>query len=196
MKYVLATKNKGKLLEFQSLFSSLGLDIVSEEEFNIGEIEENGTSFEENSLIKAKTVAKISNLISIADDSGLCIEDLDGQPGIYTARMFPETKDYNEKCKKLIELVNSKNGNRKAKFVCVITLYNPINDEIKVFRGEAEGEILKELKGLNGHGYDPIFYSYDLNKGYAEVDLEEKNKVSHRGKAFDKLREYLLNNKR
>lgn len=191
MKYVLATKNKGKLEEFKKLFNELGLEIVSSSEFNVGDIEENGKTFEENSLIKAKEVAKISNLITIADDSGLCIDDLDGYPGIYSARVFPECEDYNCKCLKIIDLINSKNINRKAKFVCVITIYNPLNNEVKVFKGESFGEITNELRGNLGHGYDPIFYSYDLKKTFAESTIEEKNSISHRGKAFKKLKDYL-----
>ncbi|CAM3456592.1 RdgB/HAM1 family non-canonical purine NTP pyrophosphatase [Pseudostreptobacillus hongkongensis] len=192
MKYVLATKNKGKLEEFKKLFNKLGLEIISQEEFNVGEIIEDGNSFEENSLIKAKVVAKASGLITISDDSGLCIDDLNGEPGIYSARYFPEAKDYNEKCNKMIELVNEKNGTRKAKFVSVITLYNPLTEETHFFKGECFGEISKELKGDNGHGYDPIFYSYDLNKNFGEASMEEKNTISHRGRAFSKLEEFLL----
>ena len=192
MKYVLATKNRGKLEEFQKLFSEIGLEIVSEEEFFNGEIVENGKTFEENSLIKAKTLGDISKFPTVADDSGLCIDDLNGEPGIFSARYFPECKDYNEKCKKMIELVNSKNGSRKAHFVSVITIYYPENGHVEHFRGECYGEISKELKGTNGHGYDPIFYSYELEKGFAEVTLEEKNKVSHRAKAFGLLKKYLL----
>ena len=192
MKYVLATKNKGKLEEFKKLFSEMGLEIVSEEEFFNGEIIENGKTFEENSFIKAKTIGDISGLPTIADDSGLCIDDLDGEPGIFSARYFPECLNYTEKCEKMIKLVDSKKGNRKAHFISVITIYDPKNSEVKYFKGKCDGEILKELKGTNGHGYDPIFYSYELKKGFAEVSLEEKNRVSHRAKAFQLLKEYLL----
>ena len=192
MKYVLATKNKGKLEEFKKLFSEIGLEIVSEEEFFNGEIIENGKTFEENSFIKAKTIGDISGIPTIADDSGLCIDDLDGEPGIFSARYFPECLNYTEKCEKMIKLVDSKKGNRKAHFISVITIYDPKNSEVKYFKGKCDGEILKELKGTNGHGYDPIFYSYELKKGFAEVSLEEKNIVSHRAKAFQLLKEYLL----
>ena len=170
----------------------MGLEIVSEEEFFNGEIIENGKTFEENSFIKAKTIGDISGLPTIADDSGLCIDDLDGEPGIFSARYFPECLNYTEKCEKMIKLVDSKKGNRKAHFISVITIYYPKNSEVKYFKGKCDGEILKELKGTNGHGYDPIFYSYELKKGFAEVSLEEKNRVSHRAKAFQLLKEYLL----
>lgn len=192
MKYVLATKNKGKLEEFKKLFSEIGLEIISEEEFFNGEIIEDGRTFEENSLIKAKTIGDISGLPTIADDSGLCIDDLNGEPGIFSARYFPECKNYVEKCEKMIKLVDSKKGNRKAHFISVITIYYPENGVVKHFKGKCEGEILKELKGVNGHGYDPIFFSYELQKGFAEVSLEEKNKISHRAKAFQLLKAYLL----
>ncbi|CAM3173250.1 RdgB/HAM1 family non-canonical purine NTP pyrophosphatase [Streptobacillus ratti] len=192
MKIVLATKNEGKLEEFRSMFKDLNIDILSEKEFNIGEIIEDGLTFEENSLIKAKTVSNISGLPAIADDSGLCIEALDGKPGVHTARWFNEFEDYNDRCRKMIELVDKQNTVRTAKFVSVITLYFP-NGETHVFRGETEGSISHELKGNLGHGYDPIFYSKDLKMNFAEVGTELKNTVSHRGRAFKKLREFLEN---
>lgn len=193
MKYVLATTNEGKLKEFRELFKEMNLDIelISMDSYEIGEIIEDGNTFEENSIIKAKTVGKITKLPTIADDSGLMIKSLDNFPGIHTARIFPELKTYKEKSKKLIEMVNEKNMDREAKFVCVITLYYPEIDEVKTFYGEALGEILYELKGENGHGYDPLFYSYELKKGFAEANMEEKNKHSHRYYAFKKLVEYL-----
>lgn len=190
MKFVLATKNKGKIEEFRKMFSHLNIEIISLDKYDIDDIEETGTTFEENSLIKAKAVSEYSNMPTIADDSGLCIEALDNKPGIYTARYFPECEEYICKCKKMIELLNETGSkNRNAKFVCVITVYYP-NGETKVFRGESEGIILNELKGNLGHGYDPIFFSKDLKKSFAELTLEEKNTVSHRGKAFLKLKEY------
>ena len=143
MKYVLATKNKGKLEEFKKLFSEIGLEIVSEEEFFNGEIIEDGKTFEENSLIKARTIGDISGLPTIADDSGLCIDDLNGEPGIFSARYFPECKNYVEKCEKMIKLVDSKKGNRKAHFISVITIYYPENGVVKHFKGKCDGEILK-----------------------------------------------------
>lgn len=194
MKIVLASKNKGKIEEFSKILKSLNIEILDESIFNDSEIIENGNTFEENSLIKAKTIAKISNLITIADDSGLCIEKLDNWPGIYTARVFPECEDYRQKCKKMIKKVNEANIDRKAKFVCVITLYNPNNDEYFHFRGESYGYITDELIGDKGHGYDPIFYSIELNKTFAEMNLEEKNRISHRGKATKLLIEYIKNN--
>ena len=141
---MLATKNKGKLEEFKKLFSEIGLEIVSEEEFFNGEIIEDGKTFEENSLIKARTIGDISGLPTIADDSGLCIDDLNGEPGIFSARYFPECKNYVEKCEKMIKLVDSKKGNRKAHFISVITIYYPENGVVKHFKGKCDGEILKE----------------------------------------------------
>ncbi|WP_064612161.1 RdgB/HAM1 family non-canonical purine NTP pyrophosphatase [Streptobacillus moniliformis] len=192
MKIVLATKNEGKLEEFRSMFKDLNIEILSEKEFNVGEIVEDGLTFEENSLIKAKGVSEISGLPAISDDSGLCIDALDGKPGVHTARWFNEFENYNDRCKKMIELVDKKNTNRDAKFISVITLYFP-NGEKYIFRGETEGSISHELKGNLGHGYDPIFYSKDLKMNFAEAGTELKNTVSHRGRAFKKLREFLEN---
>ncbi|WP_066900197.1 RdgB/HAM1 family non-canonical purine NTP pyrophosphatase [Streptobacillus notomytis] len=192
MKIVLATKNEGKLEEFRAMFKGLDIEIVSEKEFNVGEIIEDGLTFEENSLIKAKTVSNISGLPALADDSGLCIDALDGKPGVYTARWFNEFDNYNDRCKKMIELLDNQNVNRAAKFVSVITLYFP-NGESYVFRGETEGSISYELKGDFGHGYDPIFYSKDLKMNFAEAEADLKNTVSHRGRAFKKLIEFLEN---
>ncbi|WP_156299079.1 RdgB/HAM1 family non-canonical purine NTP pyrophosphatase [Streptobacillus canis] len=192
MKIVLATKNEGKLEEFRAMFKDLNIEIVSEKEFNVGEVVEDGSTFEENSLIKAKTVSEISGLPAMADDSGLCIDALDGKPGIHTARWFTEYDSYDDRCKKMIEKVNEKNSTRDAKFVSVITLYFP-NGETHVFRGETEGSISYELKGNLGHGYDPIFYSKDLKMNFGEAGIELKNTVSHRGRAFQKLREFFKN---
>lgn len=192
MKIVLATKNEGKLEEFRAMFKDLNIEIVSEKEFNVGEVVEDGSTFEENSLIKAKTVSEISGLPAMADDSGLCIDALDGKPGIHTARWFIEYDSYDDRCKKMIEKVNEKNSTRDAKFVSVITLYFP-NGETHVFRGETEGSISYELKGNLGHGYDPIFYSKDLKMNFGEAGIELKNTVSHRGRAFQKLREFFKN---
>ncbi|WP_064612693.1 RdgB/HAM1 family non-canonical purine NTP pyrophosphatase [Streptobacillus moniliformis] len=192
MKIVLATKNEGKLEEFRSMFKDLNIEILSEKEFNVGEIVEDGLTFEENSSIKAKVVSEISGLPAISDDSGLCIDALDGKPGVHTARWFNEFENYNDRCKKMIELVDKKNTNRDAKFISVITLYFP-NGEKYIFRGETEGSISHELKGNLGHGYDPIFYSKDLKMNFAEAGTELKNTVSHRGRAFKKLREFLEN---
>ncbi|CAM3239734.1 RdgB/HAM1 family non-canonical purine NTP pyrophosphatase [Streptobacillus felis] len=192
MKIVLATKNEGKLEEFRSLFKDLNIEILSEKEFNVGEIIEDGITFEENSLIKAKTVSQISGLPALADDSGLCIDVLEGKPGVHTARWFNEFSSYEDRCKKMVELVDEKNESRDAKFVSVITLYYP-NGETHVFRGETLGSISHELKGNLGHGYDPIFYSHDLKKNFGEVSIELKNTVSHRGRAFQKLKEYFKN---
>lgn len=154
------------------------------------EIEENGTSFEENSLIKARTISKLYNQKTLSDDSGLCVESLDGRPGVYTARYKENLKNQEDKLLALIDEVNEKNSSRKAKFVCVLTLYLE-NGNYHQFRGESYGEITKDLRGTNGHGYDPIFYSTELGKTFAEATIEEKDAVSHRGRAFKKLEEFL-----
>ena len=155
------------------------------------EIIEDGDTFEENALIKARTVAKYSGKASIADDSGLSVELLDGRPGVYSARYSKEQTDEKNIEKVLQEL----NGNKsKAKFVSVIALVEPDGTEL-TFRGECYGEIIFEKKGTNGFGYDPIFYVPELNKTFAELTPEQKNAVSHRKESLEKFSKYLKEEK-
>lgn len=190
MKIVVATKNKGKIEEIKNMFKKLDVEILS---IDYDDVEENGKTFEENSLIKAKSVKKLTPYAVISDDSGLCIEELDNWPGINTARIFPDLKTYDLKCKKMIETLNEKKlENRNAHFVSVITFID-YDGNVYQFRGETKGYIENELLGENGHGYDPIFFSYELNKTFGQAKMEEKEKVSHRGRAFSKLYDFLLN---
>lgn len=195
MKIVFATTNKGKLEEFKDLVKNLNIEVLSLDDFdNIPEVVEDGDTFKKNSLKKAFSIADITNMITIADDSGLCIDALNGEPGIYTARQFPEYDNYADKCNAMIKRVNDTNDdNRKAHFVCALSIAYP-DGRYNQFRGECYGEILHNAKGNHGHGYDPIFYSYELNKAFGESTLEEKASVSHRGKAFSQLITYLNNN--
>lgn len=185
-KLVLASNNKGKIREFREMFPDY--EIIPYAELGITEEpNETGTTFFENALIKAKTVSKICNLPVIADDSGLCVDALDGAPGIYSARFSGEGDDANnQKVLRLLEGVT----NRRANFTCSIVLYKPDGTVIGV-EGKTFGTILHEVCGSNGFGYDVIFYSTDINKCFGLATPQEKNGVSHRSRAIQQLKKYL-----
>lgn len=182
MKIIAATKNKNKLREFGEILK--GFEIISQEEAGVDiDVEETGTTFEENSYLKAKAIYDITGITTIADDSGLCVDALNGEPGVYSARYGGE--GYDDKGRVQLLLKNMKDvpdEERTARFVCVITL---VGDEgVLTARGECEGRIDYEPKGENGFGYDPVFYVDRFEKTLAEVTPEEKNSISHRGKAL------------
>ena len=184
MKFVLASNNKKKITELKTILSSLlpECEVLSLSDAGIeGDIEEIGKTFEENSVIKASVPAKLG-YIGIADDSGLCVDALDGAPGVYSAR-YSGGGDQANIDKLLSELENVPDEKRTAKFVCVMSAVFP-DRKIITARGEAHGVILRERRGDDGFGYDPVFYSTDLQKTFAEASADEKNKVSHRGRAL------------
>ena len=184
MKFVLASNNKKKITELKTILSSLlpECEVLSLSDAGIeGDIEEIGKTFEENSVIKASVPAKLG-YIGIADDSGLCVDALDGAPGVYSAR-YSGGGDQANIDKLLSELENVPDEKRTAKFVCVMSAVFP-DGKIITARGEAHGVILRERRGDDGFGYDPVFYSTDLQKTFAEASADEKNKVSHRGRAL------------
>ena len=183
--FVLATTNKGKLEEFNEMGKKIGIKFTT---IDMPEIEENGTTFEENSLIKAKAISKITNMPVVADDSGLCVECLPDELGLHTAR-FLNHLPMKERCLELIKKVDEKNTTRDAYFVCVITLIYP-DGKYYHFRGETYGSISKTYSGENGHGYDPVFYSNDIQKTFGMASITEKDSVSHRGRAFKKFEEF------
>ena len=188
MKVLLATKNKGKIKDFEKLTEGMDLEVVTIlDGLEIPDVVEDGETFEENSRKKAKEIADYTNIVTISDDSGLCIDALDGAPGVYSARFGGENATDSEKNQKMLELLKDvEKENRKAHFVSVVSIAFP-NGEIQSFRGEIEGEILFEARGNNGFGYNPIFYSYELGKSFGEADDEERKSVSHRARAFRKL---------
>ena len=188
MKVFLATKNKGKIKDFEKLTEGMDLEVVTILDGpDIPDVVEDGETFEENSRKKAKEIADYTNIVTISDDSGLCVDALDGGPGVYSARFGGENATDSEKNKKMLELLKDvKKENRKAHFVSVVSIAFP-SGEIHSFRGEIEGEILFEARGNNGFGYNPIFYSYELGKSFGEADDEERKSVSHRARAFRKL---------
>lgn len=182
---VFATGNEGKLREIREILADFSIEVISMKEVGVDEeIEENGTSFKENSLIKSRFICEKSGLPALADDSGLEIDYLGGEPGIYSARYLGRDTDYETKNNLIIEkLRNAKPHERGARFVCAISLVLPDGREF-VTEGRMEGEIGYEIKGENGFGYDPIFYLPEYDQHSAELSREEKNKISHRGKAL------------
>lgn len=191
---VFATGNAGKMKEIRMILSNLGLEVVSMKEAGISaEIEEDGATYEENALIKARAAASAaaSGDIVLADDSGLEIDSLGGEPGVYSARYLGENTPYNIKNAKLIERLRGVPEERRtARFVCAIAAVLPDGRELTT-RAAIEGRIGYEEKGEGGFGYDPIFYVPELRKTTAELSGEEKNLVSHRGKALQLMKEEL-----
>lgn len=184
MKVILASKNPHKLTELSAILSQHGFEIALESEYGLDiDVDETGTTFEENSLLKAEAVMKASGLPVLADDSGLMVDALDGAPGVYSARYGHKSSD-GERTEFLLEnMKDVPDGKRAAKFVCVITCLWPDGRKI-VARGECPGVITREVHGKNGFGYDPVFYLPELGMTYAELPSEQKNAISHRARAL------------
>lgn len=182
MKIIAATKNKNKLREFGQILKNF--EIISQEEAGIDiDVEETGTTFEENSLLKARAIYEKTGIAAIADDSGLCVDALDGAPGVYSARYGTEGLDDEGRVRLLLKnMENIPKDKRGARFVCAITLVS--DDAVITARGECEGSIAYEPRGENGFGYDPVFYVEQYEKTMAQISPEEKNAISHRGKAL------------
>lgn len=192
MKVVAATNNEGKIREMQKILSSLDIEIVSQREMGIEiEAEETGDTFEKNALIKARAAAMVCDLPILSDDSGLCVDALDGAPGVRSARYAGENATDRDRVNKLLEELGD-NENRDAKFVTAAAFIWTDGTEITA-EGEVKGYITKEPRGENGFGYDPVFFSHELGKTFAESSDEEKNSVSHRGRALKNLCEKLKN---
>lgn len=189
---IFATGNENKMVEIREILGDLPLEILSMKQAGIrADIEENGTSFEENALIKAREVCRLAGEMVLADDSGLEIDYLNGEPGIYSARYMGENTSYRVKNKNLMErLEGVPNEKRTARFVCAIVAVFPDGKEL-VVRGTVEGIIGYEERGENGFGYDPIFYLPERGLTTAELPPEEKNSISHRGNALRKMKELL-----
>lgn len=189
---VFATGNAGKMNEIRMILADLGAEVLSMKDAGISiDIEENGSTYEENALIKARAVATATGDIVLADDSGLEIDSLGGEPGVYSARYLGEDTSYSVKNANLIErLQGVPDEKRTARFVCAIAAVLPDGRELTT-RAAIEGRIGYEEKGTGGFGYDPIFYVPELNKTTAELTGEEKNLVSHRGKALQLMKEEL-----
>lgn len=183
---ILASNNAHKVEEIKSILEDYNILTLRDINYT-EEIVEDGTTFEENALIKARTICKYFGKIAISDDSGLSVELLDGRPGVYSARYSKEQTDEKNIEKVLLELNGQKS---KAKFVSVIALVKPDGTEL-TFRGECHGEIIFEKRGTNGFGYDPIFYVPSLDKTFAELSADQKNSISHRKQSLEKFSQYL-----
>lgn len=186
MQFVLASHNQKKLKEMAEILGELGIEVLPLSE-NAPEPEENGKTFEENALIKAQSAADFTGLPAIADDSGLCVDALDGAPGIYSARYCEGTDQ--DRNAFLLENMRDKD-NRACRFVCAIACILPDGQQITV-RGECEGELLRESRGVGGFGYDPLFFVPAYGCTFGELPGETKNQISHRGRALRALREAL-----
>ena len=191
MKVILASKNQHKLTELSAILSQLGFEIALESEYGLDiDVEETGTTFEENSFLKADAVMKASGLPVLADDSGLMVDALDGAPGVYSARYGHKASDTERTAYLLENMKEVPEERRGAKFVCVITCLFPDGRKI-VARGECPGVIARAPHGENGFGYDPVFYLPELGMTYAELPSEQKNAISHRARALqDFCRKY------
>lgn len=191
-KIIFATGNEGKMKEVRMILEDLGLPVLSLKDAGItADVEENGTTFEENAQIKAKAIMEMTGALVLADDSGLEVDALDKEPGIYSARYMGYDTSYHIKNQNIIDRLEGKVGEeRSARFVCAIAAAFP-DGRVLITRGTMEGQIGYEEKGENGFGYDPIFYLPEYQCYSAELSLEEKNKLSHRGKALRLMKERL-----
>ena len=194
-KLLFATGNAHKMIEIREILGTGEYEILSLKDAGLKiDIEENGSSFEENALIKARTVQQATGHAAMADDSGLEVDYLNGAPGIYSSRFLGEDTSYSVKNQYLIDqLANAAPNERTARFVCAIALVTQTGDEY-VVRETVEGEIVHRPAGENGFGYDPIFYLPDRKMTTAELSAEEKNALSHRGKALRKMKEIIEKN--
>jgi XTP/dITP diphosphohydrolase len=185
---IIATKNKGKAKEFEKLFLPKGLAVKTLLDYpELEDVEETGTTFEENAILKAETIANVLGVRVIADDSGLEVDALEGQPGVYSARYAGIEKNDEANIDKVLkELQDVPENERAARFCCALAMAEPGKETLTVF-GTCEGRILRERKGSNGFGYDPIFFVEAEGKAMAELPSEAKNKISHRANAIRKL---------
>ncbi len=188
---IFASHNSGKIKEIKDLLEPYGINVKSALDMDLPNVEETGTTFAENSLQKSQTIAKLTGLPCLADDSGLCVDALDGAPGVYSARYAPN-RDFNLGIEKLLKAISeSNNPSRKAHFTCAMSLAWP-DGTYKVFEGVVNGTIaLERMDGVGGFGYDPLFVPDGYDCSFAQMSKEEKNKISHRGNAVKKLKEFL-----
>lgn len=191
-KILIATSNQGKVREIRDLVKDLPIVFLSLS--NVGEapeVVEDGLTFEDNALKKARALAAATGLVTLADDSGLCIDALEGRPGIHSARYAGEGASDEEKCARILqEMENIPDASRTARFVCAMALVTPQGEE-KIFRGSCEGRITREPRGTEGFGYDPIFYFEESGCTFAEMARQSKNQVSHRGRALQAFARFL-----
>lgn len=193
MKIIFATGNENKMKEIRKIMDDLKCEVLSMKEAGISvDVEENGETFEENAQIKARAIAEmVEDAIVLADDSGLEIDFLNKEPGVHSSRFMGVDTSYTIKNKHILELLKEAEGEqRSARFVCAIAAIMP-NKEEKTIRETIEGQIATESKGEKGFGYDPIFYVPEFGCTTAELSMEQKNKISHRGKALTQIKEFI-----
>lgn len=185
-KLVVASHNQGKINEIKTMLAPFQVSVVSAAELNLPDVEETGTTFEENAKLKSETLARLSHCFCLADDSGLCVNCLGGRPGVYSARYAPD-RDFDKGITKLLDEIRKTNSSDfSAYFACVLALTSP-EGETQTFEGRVDGKIVFERNGTLGFGYDPIFVPDGYCKTFACFSKDEKNQISHRGRAFQKL---------
>ena len=191
-KVLIATTNQGKVQEIRNLVKGLPALFLSLSEVpGIPEVVEDGATFEENALKKARMMAYSTGMVTLADDSGLCVDALDGRPGVHSARYAGDNASDEEKYLRVLEeMADVPDPARSARFVCAVALVAPDGEE-NLFRGVCEGRITREPQGSSGFGYDPIFYFEEAGCTFAQMDQESKNRVSHRGRALRQFAEFL-----
>lgn len=187
---IFASHNPGKIAEIKELLAPYGIEVLSSADAGLPDVEETGKTFEENAYIKARAAAQARHIPCIADDSGLCVDAIGGKPGVYTARYAPN-RDFDLGMDKLLKELNDTNPqNRAAHFSCVIVIAYP-DGAYKAFEGRVDGNIATQKTGKAGFGYDPIFIPTGYTRSFAEFSSEEKNKISHRGRALQKFIDFI-----
>ena len=190
-KIVIATSNEKKLAEIKALLSELPIEIVPQSQFGIKSCAEPFNTFIENALVKARFASKQTSFPAIADDSGLCVDSLDGQPGVFSARFAGENRNDEDNNDKLLDDLNNMEDRRAHYYCAIVFVRSPSDPQPIVTEGIWQGEILKVRRGHNGFGYDPIFMDYKTDQSAAELSPELKNRISHRGQALQKLKQKL-----
>jgi len=187
---IFASHNQGKIKELREMLAPLNIKVLSADDMSLPDVEETGTTFEENAILKAKTISVLTKMPVLADDSGLCVDALDGRPGVYSARYAPNRNFDLAMDMLLKELDEAANPSRAAHFSCVLALCFP-NGEKVCFEGRVDGTIANQKSGSAGFGFDPIFIPSGYDLTFAELGSEIKNRISHRGRALQKLAVYL-----
>ena len=187
---IFASHNKGKIIEIQQILAPFSITLKTALDMNLPDVEENGKTFTENALLKARTIANKTGFPCLADDSGLCVEALNGAPGVFSARYAPN-RDFKQGMTKLLsEISASTNKSRRAYFCCVLSLAYPCG-QYELFEGKVDGSIAQKPMGEGGFGYDPLFIPDGYEQSFAQLGAEVKNKISHRARALQKFLTYL-----
>lgn len=193
MKLVLASSNAGKLEELRHLLADTDIELIAQSDLGVTDADETATTFVENALIKARHASRLTGLPALADDSGICVDALNGAPGLYSARYAGEHGNASRNIDKLLDALRDvPDAQRDAHFYCVLVLLHHADDpQPLIVEGEWRGRILHERRGTGGHGYDPVFLDPQLGRSAAELEVALKNRISHRGRALAALRERL-----